>query len=90
MSVHLALDKKLYCQVGAAMALSLLHGGPAPRFFSPVFYQMLIGSVEQQITVDDILDTSVRQSVIKVIIISISLCLFYSDTYAFLAIIVQH
>jgi len=73
MSVYSALEKKLYWQVGAAIALSLLHGGPAPRFFSPVLYQMLIGNVDEHLTVDDILDTSVRQCIKKVTNVTISL-----------------
>lgn len=61
------LDKKTYYYAGVMIALSLVHGGPAPQFFSPAVADYIVrGMLNVKATVDDIPDDVMKQKVEKV------------------------
>jgi len=51
---------------GAAIALSLVHGGPAPCCFTPAMFQLLAGNEHPTVTLDLIMNGSVRAALQKV------------------------
>lgn len=57
----LAAEGDEYFHVGRMVAVSIVHGGPGPRCFSPSFYQYLVGKVKTiEAPIEDIPDTEVR------------------------------
>lgn len=49
------------------IAISLVHGGPAPRFLSNVLYDALVfGPEKTKVPVESVPDQSVREALIKV------------------------
>ena len=61
------LEKKTYLYVGQMIATSLLHGGPAPSFFSKAVADYLVfGVTNVSPSTNDIPDASVRDSIQKV------------------------
>jgi len=49
------------------IAISLVHGGPAPRFLSPVLFEALVwGPEKTKVPLDLIPDEAVREALIKV------------------------
>lgn len=66
--IFLALREDRYLIAGRAIAVSLVHGGPPPRFLSPTLFACLIGGPEAAKPVlDDIADSDIRDQVKKVI-----------------------
>ena len=61
----LELERKTYFYVGQMMALSLLHGGPAPTFFSKAAAKFFASS-EIHASADDVADVQIRNSIQKV------------------------
>ena len=62
-----ALREGEYFIVGRAMAVSLVHGGPAPTFLSPVMYSYLTESrFKYSPTLADITDPELREEVEEV------------------------
>ena len=60
------LEKRTYYVVGKALALSIMHGGPAPGFFArSVFDYIAYGSTQAR--PDDVPDKAVRDSLMKVL-----------------------
>jgi len=59
------LASKAYFTAGAAMSLSLLHGGPAPACMSLMLYSALTDQAVQ-CSIGDIHDDSVRAQLLKV------------------------
>lgn len=50
-----ALNNKHYYEAGRIIALSLVHGGPAPHFFSNLLFNLIIGMEDNVVpTVDDV------------------------------------
>jgi len=63
-----ALEKGTYKAVGMVLAYSLIHGGPAPNFFSKQLYRMVSGQAAYgDCSVSDVSDMSVRQQLQQVI-----------------------
>ena len=61
------LKKQTYKKVGEMLATSLVHGGPAPHFFSEaVADYILFGMDKVRVTVSDVPDNDVRSKLIKV------------------------
>lgn len=69
---YLSFDSKAaegdeYFQVGRMVAVSIVHGGPGPRCFSPSFYQYLVGKVKTiEAPIEDIPDTEVRNVLLEI------------------------
>ena len=60
------LEKRTYYVVGKALALSIMHGGPAPGFLArSVFDYIAYGSTQAR--PDDVPDKAVRDSLMKVL-----------------------
>lgn len=60
-----ALRDDGYYEVGRAMAVSLVHGGPPPNFLSPTLFSLLAyGSANP--VLEDIADTELLEKVQKV------------------------
>ena len=60
------LERMTYYHVGACLALSIIHGGPAPQFFSPaVASYIAYGAKIVKATVDDVPDEGTREQLIK-------------------------
>lgn len=65
----LAAEGDEYFHVGIMVAVSIVHGGPGPRCFSPSFYQYLVGKVKTiEAPIEDIPDTEVRNVLLEVIV----------------------
>ena len=61
------LEKMTYYYVGVIIALSLLHGGPAPKFFSSAVADYIIYGVKKvNATIDDVPNYTIKQSLQKV------------------------
>ena len=61
------LEKKTFYEVGGLIALSLVHGGPAPHFFSPAVADYIIYGVQNvRPTIDDVPQPGIRQCLQKV------------------------
>ncbi|CAM4619131.1 unnamed protein product [Leuciscus chuanchicus] len=69
---YLSFDSKAaegdeYFHVGRMVAVSIVHGGPGPRCFSPSFYQYLVGKVKTiEAPIEDIPDTEVRNVLLEI------------------------
>jgi len=49
------------------IAISLVHGGPAPRFLAPVLFDALVhGPEKTKVQLESISDHSVRETLLKV------------------------
>ena len=64
-----ALQKKEYQVCGKVMALSIIHGGPTPHFFSPVLYDAVtLGSEKCHVNITDMPPCEVKHSMLEVTI----------------------
>ncbi len=62
------LERKTFFHVGVILALSLLHGGPAPQFFSSAVADYItIGIEGVKSTMEDVPEYNIRKSLEKVI-----------------------
>lgn len=60
------LQRMTYYHVGACLALSIVHGGPAPQFFSSaVASYIAYGARKLEATVDDVPDEGIGEKLIK-------------------------
>ena len=63
------LEKKTYFYIGAIIALSLIHGGPGPQFFSPAVADYIIYGVQSvKASIMDVPEQEVRDKIKKVCI----------------------
>ena len=63
------MEDKLYRDVGIFFALSLVHGGPPPKFMSTTLYNALaMRTGKCEATIDDISDGDLKAEVLKVFI----------------------
>ena len=61
------MEKDLYFIYGLAIALSLLHGNPAPRFFSEILYSQVFGGEKKYMeSVSLVSSLTVRNKILKV------------------------
>ncbi|CAH0381182.1 unnamed protein product [Bemisia tabaci] len=56
-----------YFKMGQIISLVLLHGGPAPTFFSEIFWKLLIDEEITEVTLDDLLNETVRSQIMAVL-----------------------
>ncbi|XP_034370533.1 G2/M phase-specific E3 ubiquitin-protein ligase [Arvicanthis niloticus] len=62
-----AMKENLYYEAGKMLAISLVHGGPSPGFFSETLFNCLAYGPENTLpTLDDISDLDVAQIIIKI------------------------
>ncbi|XP_073495150.1 G2/M phase-specific E3 ubiquitin-protein ligase isoform X2 [Phyllobates terribilis] len=62
-----ALADDLYYEAGRMVAIALVHGGPAPSFFSPtLFYCLIYDTHHVQPMLEDVADPSVLQAILKI------------------------
>uniref|UniRef100_A0A8D0CC70 G2/M-phase specific E3 ubiquitin protein ligase n=2 Tax=Salvator merianae TaxID=96440 RepID=A0A8D0CC70_SALMN len=62
-----ALKENLYYEAGKMIAVSLVHGGPAPGFFSKTLFNWLVYGTEfVKPTIEDVADTELLQSIEKI------------------------
>ncbi|XP_006835432.1 PREDICTED: G2/M phase-specific E3 ubiquitin-protein ligase-like [Chrysochloris asiatica] len=62
-----ALKENLYYEVGKMLAISLVHGGPSPGFFSKTLFNCLVyGPENTQPILDDVSDYDVAQIIIRI------------------------
>ena len=70
------LDKRTYFYVGVMIALSLIHGGPGPEFFSPAVADYIVYGVQRvKARIADIPDNDIREKIKKVSYILLQLFL---------------
>ena len=63
-----ALNDDHFFFAGQIMAMSLVHGGPAPYFLSPLLYDaLLFGPRQVTVSVGDIYDYETRKSLQQVL-----------------------
>lgn len=60
------LQKNSYLIVGRIIALSLMYGGPAPQFFARVVAEYLLGITPYTVSVEDVPDYRIQQSLFQV------------------------
>ena len=61
------LEKRSYFYVGVVLAMSIVHGGPAPSFFTAAVADFLLYGIDKTYpTVKDVPDTEVRVKLEKV------------------------
>lgn len=66
-SISTALKENLYYEAGKILAISLVHGGPSPGFFSKTLFNCLVyGPENTQPILDDVSDFDVAQIIIRV------------------------
>lgn len=62
-----ALKENLYYEAGKMLAISLVHGGPSPGFFSKTLFNCLVyGPENTEPILDDVSDFDVAQIIIRV------------------------
>lgn len=62
-----AVKENLYYEVGKMIAISLVHGGPSPGFFSETLFNCLAYGPENALpSLDDVSDLDVAQIIIKI------------------------
>lgn len=62
-----ALKDNLYYEAGKMIAVSLVHGGPSPSFFSKTLFDCLVyGTENVKPTIEDVADVTVLQTIEKV------------------------
>lgn len=67
LSVFTALKENLYYEAGKMLAISLVHGGPSPGFFSETLFNCLVYGPENTLPIfDDVSDFEVTQVIFKV------------------------
>ena len=72
------LERMTFFYIGVIVALSLVHGGPAPQFFSPAVADYIVCGVQGvKATVSDIPHSMIRQSLQKVYIGCSRVCCHY-------------
>ncbi|KAF6351301.1 G2/M-phase specific E3 ubiquitin protein ligase [Rhinolophus ferrumequinum] len=65
--VFTALKENLYYEAGKMLAISLVHGGPSPGFFSKTLFNCLVcGPENTQPILDDVSDFDVAQIIIRI------------------------
>ena len=63
----MALTQSMFKHAGELMAMSILQGGPAPNFLSPVFYDIISsGLAETKVHVDMVKDNIMKDVALKV------------------------
>lgn len=63
-----ALEENLYFEAGKMIAVSLVHGGPSPGFFSKTLFKCLVyGPENVKPALEDVADDDVAQTIKKVI-----------------------
>ncbi len=83
----LALQRKDYEIVGRMIATSMCHGGPALHSFSPVLAETIVfGQVKSDVSINDIPDMYVRESLKKVCVYNVALhkpyyCVYWETLY---------
>lgn len=66
-SVFTAIKENLYYEAGKMLAISLVHGGPSPGFFSKTLFNCLVyGPENTQPILDDVSDFHMAQIIIRV------------------------
>ncbi|XP_031334066.1 G2/M phase-specific E3 ubiquitin-protein ligase-like [Photinus pyralis] len=60
-----ALQKQEYFESGRLIALSLIHGGPGPYFFSKNLYSLLVRGYTNNLTMDDI-EYEIREKILRI------------------------
>uniref|UniRef100_A0A8C9UIN8 G2/M-phase specific E3 ubiquitin protein ligase n=1 Tax=Spermophilus dauricus TaxID=99837 RepID=A0A8C9UIN8_SPEDA len=66
-SVFTALKENLYYEAGKMLAISLVHGGPSPGFFSKTLFNCLVyGPENTQPILDDVSDFDVAQIIVRI------------------------
>ena len=61
------LDKRTYFYIGVIIALSIIHGGPAPQFFSAAVADYIIYGVQSvKAKITDVPEMEVREKIKKV------------------------
>lgn len=61
-----ALQEKVYLTMGKIIGLSLVHGGPGPKFLAPTVVDYLFGGLNKvQPRLEDIPDMEVQQLMMK-------------------------
>ena len=64
------LEKNTYYHIGALLATSIVHGGPAPSFFCNAVTEFIVFGISiVKATIDDVPDPSVKESLQKVILL---------------------
>uniref|UniRef100_A0A8D2DR68 G2/M phase-specific E3 ubiquitin-protein ligase n=1 Tax=Sciurus vulgaris TaxID=55149 RepID=A0A8D2DR68_SCIVU len=62
-----ALKENLYYEAGKMLAISLVHGGPSPGFFSKTLFNCLVyGPENTQPILDDVSDFDVAQIIVRI------------------------
>ncbi|KAG9480951.1 hypothetical protein GDO78_010294, partial [Eleutherodactylus coqui] len=62
-----ALNEDLYYEAGRMVAVALVHGGPAPSFFSrTLFYCLIYDSHHVQPILEDVADPLILQAIVKI------------------------
>ncbi|NWZ18310.1 G2E3 ligase, partial [Asarcornis scutulata] len=62
-----ALKENLYFEAGKMIAVSLVHGGPSPGFFSKILFNCLVyGPENVKPNLDDVVDIDVAQTIKKI------------------------
>ncbi|XP_028577255.2 G2/M phase-specific E3 ubiquitin-protein ligase isoform X1 [Podarcis muralis] len=62
-----ALKDNLYYEAGKMIAVSLVHGGPSPSFFSKTLFDCLVyGTENVKPTIEDVADVTVLQTIEKI------------------------
>ncbi|XP_041834351.1 G2/M phase-specific E3 ubiquitin-protein ligase-like [Melanotaenia boesemani] len=63
-----AMEKDDYFYAGMMIAMSLVHGGPAPRFFSRTLFHAITGSPEKTtVTIDEVPDLKLKENLQRVL-----------------------
>lgn len=63
----LELEKKTFYYVGAIIGLSIIHGGPAPQFFSDAVADYIVRGVQHvKATIEDVPEYEIRKSLERV------------------------
>ncbi|XP_048218789.1 G2/M phase-specific E3 ubiquitin-protein ligase isoform X4 [Perognathus longimembris pacificus] len=67
LSVFAALEENLYYEAGKMLAISLVHGGPSPGFFSKTLFNCLVyGPENTEPVLEDVSDFDVAQIIIRI------------------------
>ena len=67
------LEKMTYYYIGVFLALSIVHGGPAPKFFSSAVADYIVYGVKKvKAEICDVTDVAIQKSLQKVAIISVA------------------
>ena len=61
-----ALAKGLYRKAGMLFSYSIVHGGPLPKFLSPVSYDTLMHKATE-VAIDDVQDIDIKEKINKIL-----------------------